>query len=234
MRLRNNLLSLIAGALALVGLTGQAQALGIPVSLSTLVVPGATLVSEDGNFTFSDFAASVTGAISHDLNDYNVQTINSADGPGLGQGFRLTGPFIVADGNVGDMVLSYKVTATPGVAITDAHLYFNGSFNGNNVPPGLAVSVNEDLFSNNQVIGQLSVSKSSGGFGNPTDDVLFSGTSSITVLKDIGLTSYGGTGGSVAHISVVDQTFTVPEPGTLLLGGSGLLGIALLGRKRVR
>lgn len=233
MRLRNHLLSLIAGAFALAGLGGHAQALGIPVPLSTLTA-GGTLVSEDGNFTFSNFAAVVAGAISPDLSNYNVQTVNESDGPGLGQGFRITGPFLVADGNFGDMVLSYTVTAKPGVLITDAHLYFNGSFNGNNVPAGMGVSVNEDLVSNNQLIGQLSVARSSGGFGKATDDALFDGVSSINVLKDIALSSYGGQGGSVAHISIVDQKFTVPEPGTLLLGSVGLVGLAAFGRKRTR
>lgn len=225
MRLRSRLLSLVVGALALVGLAGQAHALGIPVTLASLVVPGATLTSEDGNFTFSDFGASVAGAISHDLNDYNVQTLTS--------GFRLTGAFLVADGNFGDMVLSYTATAKPGVLITDAHLFFNGSFNGNDVPPGMGVGVNETILANDP-IAQLSVAASSGGFVKLTDSAVFAGTPSITVLKDISLSSFGGAGGSVAHISVVDQTFTIPEPGTLLLGSFGLLGLATLGRKRVR
>jgi len=224
-RLRNHLLSLVAGALALVGLGGQAQALGIPVPLSSLVVPGATLVSEDGNFTFGDFGASVSGAISSNLSDYNVQALTS--------GFRVTGAFLVADGNFGDMVLSFSVTPKQGILITDAHLFFNGSFNGN-APPGMGTSVNETIFdSNNDPIAQLSVATSSGGLQKLTDDAIFSPVPSITVLKDIALSSYGGTGGSVAHISIIDQKFTfVPEPGTLLLGSAGLLGIALLGRKR--
>lgn len=224
MRLRNHLLSLVVGALALLGLGGQAQALGIPVPLSSLVVPGATLTSEDGNFTFGDFGASVTGAISSNLDDYNVQALTS--------GFRVTGAFLVADGNFGDMVLSFSVTPKQGILITDAHLFFNGSFNGN-APPGMGTSVNETIFHNNDPIAQLSVATSSGGFQKLTDAVVFDPVPSITVLKDIALSSYGGQGGSVAHISIVDQTFTyIPEPGTLLLGSAGLLGIAVLGRKR--
>jgi len=225
-RLRSNLLSLVVGALALVGLGGQAQALGIPVSLASLVA-GGTLTSEDGNFTFSDFGASVAGAISSNLNDYNVQALTS--------GFRITGAFLVADGNFGDMVLGFRATAKPGIAITDAHLFFNGSFNGNDVPAGMGTSVNETIFVNDIPIAQLSVASSSGGFVKLTDEVVFGATTSIVVLKDIALSSFGGQGGSVAHISIVDQTFTfIPEPGTLLLGSVGLLGLATLGRKRVR
>ncbi len=223
MRLRNHLLSLVAGAIALVGLAGQAQALGIPVSLASLV-GGGTLVSEDGNFTFSNFSATVAGAISSDLNDYNVQALES--------GFRLTGAFLVADGNFGDMVLGYTVTAATGILITDAHLFFNGSFNGG-APPGMGTSVNETLFANGDPIAQLSVATSSGGFQQLTDDAIFDPVTEIEVLKNIALSSYGGQGGSVAHISIVDQKFTfIPEPGTMLLGATGLLGLAALGRKR--
>lgn len=226
MRLRNNLLSLVAGALALVGLGGQAQALGIPVTLASLVVPGATLTSEDGNFTFSGFGANVSGAISHNLSDYNMQALTS--------GFRLTGAFLVADGNFGDMVLSYTATAKPGILITDAHLFANPSFDGIDLPPGMGGGVNETIFSNDIPIAQLSVAASSGGFVKLTDSAVFAGTPSITVLKDISVSSFGGAGGSVTHISVVDQTFTIPEPGTLLLASAGLLGLATLGRKRSR
>lgn len=221
MRLRNHLLSLVAGAIALVGLAGQSQAL--TVSLASLV-GGGTLTSDDGNFTFSDFSANVSGAISTNLNDYNVQTLTS--------GFRITGAFLVADGNFGDMVLGYTVSAKPGILITDAHLFFNGSFNGD-APPGMGTSVNETLFVGDDPIAQLSVATSSGGFQKLTDDVIFEPVQELTVLKNIALSSYGGQGGSVAHISIVDQKFTfIPEPGTMLLGATGLLGLAALGRKR--
>ena len=236
MRLRNNLLSLVVGALALVGLGGQAQGLGIPVTLASLVVPGATLTSEDGKFTFSNFDAAIApgGGLNPDLNLYFVRALAPGDSAAPGAGFRLTGPMMVADGNSGFLQLQYTVSGNNGIRITDAHLWFNGSFNqGAGAPAGLGVGVNEDLFGGTLPLGvSLSVSKSSGGFDKPLDGTVFAPQNTFNVLKDVVLNSYSG--GGTAHISAVDQTFTIPEPGTLLLGSFGLLGLATLGRKRVR
>mgnify|MGYP001428670957 CR=1 FL=1 len=228
MRLRSNLLSLIVGALSLVGLGGQAQALAIPVSLSSLVIPGATLTSEDGNFTFSNFSAITSGAIPHNTGD-NYMVLP------LSNGFELTGGFLVADGNNGDMLLGYTVTAKSGIRITDVHLLMNGTFTGG--VAGNAAAVSETILSGFTPIAILSTSGSSGAGDvvGLTDEFVFgTGYSTLNVKKDISVTTIAGGLRSVAHISVVDQTFTIPEPGTLLLGSFGLLGLASLGRRRVR
>lgn len=225
MRLRNKLLSLVAGALALVGVSGSALA----VPLSTLV-GGASLASLDGTITFSNFSATVTGALSPDLSNYDVQALQT--------GFRITGAFLVADGNVGDMVLSYDATAAQGLVIDSVHLFFNGSFNGgDDAPPGLAAAVTETVFANGDPVENLSVSASSSGFEKLVDNGTIAPVSEISVLKDIALSTYLGDNGegSVAHISIIDQKFTVtPEPGTFMLGAMGLAGLAALGRRRVR
>jgi hypothetical protein len=225
-RLRNKLLSLAVGALALLGVSGSAMA--TTVTLASLVAPGATLTSDDGTLTFSGFSANISGALSTNLANYNVQS--------LANGFRITGAFLVADGNIGDLVLGYTATASQGLQITEVKLFANATFNPKPAPPGLAAGVSETVFSGGNPIGILSVAATSQGFADLTDSAtLAPPVNTITVLKDIALTSSSGGQGSAAHISVVDQTFTVtPEPGTLLLGSAGLLGIAAIGRKRVR
>jgi hypothetical protein len=230
MRLRNKLISLAAGALALIGLSSPAGA--VPL---TDLLAGGTIVSGN-NITFFGFTATILGDISGDPADYDVSALPT--------GFRIIGPFSVADGNAGEMLLSYTAFAAEGV-ISSATLSFNGSFNmnGNVSPPGALAGVNETLCSTEACVpltplfadSNLSVAASSGGLVKLIDTyVLPEAQQFFGVAKDITVSTVG-LDQAVAHISVIDQTFeVVPEPGTLLLGSAGLLGLATLGRKRLR
>jgi hypothetical protein len=63
-------------------------------------------------------------------------------------------------------------------------------------------------------------------------------TNSVDVLKEINLTAVGALlTTATASVSGIEQSFTTqgaatPEPGTLLLGGFGLIGFALVLRRR--
>jgi PEP-CTERM motif len=225
-RLQNKLLSLAAGGLVLVGLTGQASA----TPLSALLVAGATLTSGDGNLTFSNFSAVVTGSLLDTSgNNYDVAALPT--------GFELTGPFLVADGHAGDMVLNYTVTAIQN-GITDVHLFQNGTFTGAGIT-GNAAAVSETVFHSGTPIANLNTIGTSGGAVvlGLTDEATLPGGpfNTLDVKKDISVATIAGGLGSGAHISIIDQTFTtVPEPGTLLLGSAGLIGLVGFGRKRVR
>jgi len=221
-RLRNNLLSLVVGALALVGLSGQAQASSI--TLTQAISSGIS--SLDGNFTFSNFSAVISGMISPNTNDYLITQLTN--------GFELTGPIAVSNGDVGDMVLGYTVTARPNILITDVHLFHNGAST-----TGGVASVVETIFDGSTPIANLFAPGSSDPgdvAGLAVGFVFGRGYSTLNVKKDIAVTAVLSRlrRASSAHISIVDQTFTIPEPGTLLLGSFGLLGLATLGRKRVR
>jgi hypothetical protein len=51
---------------------------------------------------------------------------------------------------------------------------------------------------------------------------------------DLVLTGFWPDQGAISHVSLYGGTTTVPEPGTLILLGSGLFGLALYGRKSVK
>jgi hypothetical protein len=52
-----------------------------------------------------------------------------------------------------------------------------------------------------------------------------------TGVEDLSLEGFWPNGGAISHVALYGGTTTVPEPGTLLLLGSGLVGLALFGRK---
>jgi len=220
-RLRNNLLSLVGGALALVGLSGPAQATSI--TLTQAIASGIS--SLDGNFVFSNFSAHIAGMISGNTNDYLVAQLSN--------GFELIGPFAVSNGDVGEMLLGYTVTARPGILIKDVHLLHNGAST-----TGGSASVVETIFDGVEPIANLFApgSHAPDDVAGLSADFVFGTTySTLNVKKDIAVTAAISRlrRSSDAHISFVDQRWTfVPEPGTLLLGSVGLLGLATLGRKR--
>ncbi len=207
------LAGLAAGGLALA--TAPAQA--VPVtSAGTLKL---------GSLTFSNFSCNKTGSgLPQNCGDIDVET--DANLPGL------TFNSYFADGSEWaageDFVISYAVTDT-GAPITGLDLEFNGTANS---WAGFAISsVTETAYtdpSEKHQVGQLTVDCFD---GQCTDGSVIS-TGSYTTLyvkKDILL---GNLGPGYETISYIDQSFHVPEPMTLALFGTGLLGLGLVQRRR--
>lgn len=196
--------------------TGSAQAL----TLADLAA-GGSLTSGNGLLLFDDFDFVVSGALSTDLSNYSVVALDD--------GFRIAGPIGVAENGVGDLLLEYSVSTTgEGTQISGASLLFNGAASGE----GSLASVSEDFFGRPSpvFIGDLLVGVTGGGISDKTDELGLEPTVELRVLKDILV--IGGEQG-FATISAVDQRFaTVPEPGTALLLGLGLAGLAFAGRRR--
>jgi hypothetical protein len=116
-----------------------------------------------------------------------------------------------------------------GALITDAHLYRDPDM----IPDPLAdgfVTVTETIGAQKMEIYAFSDPALGSSF---EDWVFFEPTSELTlVVKDILVFARVGIG----TVSVIDQTFSrfppIPEPGTAVLLGLGLAGLAATGRKR--
>jgi hypothetical protein len=193
-------------------------------------------VIDDGGFTtsngvtFSNFSVSITGALAGSLTAADLE-LTFEEGSGSA-GFALTGPISAADGELGDVFLSFSVSSAQlidGALLSAINVADGGA--------GALASVDELIRSGaGAFLGLLSTSDTGGpGDGIFDDSISFAGQTSIRVMKDILVDSSllgGGQGGS-ARISFVSQTFTfVPEPGTLLLVLGGLGGLAINGRSR--
>jgi hypothetical protein len=218
--LRNAVVALAAAAL-LAAFGTPAQAL----TLADLAV-GGSFSSLDGRITFSNFDVTVTGSLSTDLDDYAVAA--------LGDGFRIVGAIAAADGNVGSIQLSFEAeTVNVGDAISGASLAGNPFALGE---AGALAAVNEQIFGppgfgGADVLAALGVVATSGGLLDVFDSAAFAPQTRVGVSKGILVLASGE---SAAMLSQVDQRFAVvvPEPGMMVLGALGLLGLATFQGKR--
>lgn len=197
---------------------------GIPLSDLIGGPPVAT-----GDLIFDDFAASITG----DLQDASFYDVAFTSG-----GFDLTGPLGVADGEVGDLALTYSVSSANG--IEGASLFANVASAG----IGAQATVDEVLRTlAGDIVGSMSVVSTGGLTAQSavtvfTDSTTFSPQARLEVVKDILLDSSlssDASGGS-ARVSLVEQRFvaSVPEPTGALLFGLGCVGLHAAGRRRTQ
>ncbi len=217
-------------AIALVLLWGASASATSDLTLADLQ-EGESFLSGDETLKFDDFDIVVTGILDTDpvgedeLLDYEVVILED--------GFRIVGPMGAADGNRGDILVSFNVWG-----LTAAIFGASSFFNGNALGTGALAAVEETLRElegedpQQPPIGSLFVAATGGSEPLKYDETSFDPVMHLRVNKDIIVDSDGGI---ISAISFVDQRYAVvPEPRTVLLvlGGLGMLAVSVRRQRR--
>ncbi len=182
--------------------------------------------------TFQNFSYSTAGTNLMPASSITVNPITTFHDPG----FLFNAPWGVQAGETQGSLIGFTVNVNPGGdLINDLSLaMFGAGFLGTG-----QVSVAEtyclgDTFADscaNGIQGSLLTILNSGQ-SKLTDSVSFSPVSVVDVVKDIELV--GGSNGSAALVSGVQNQFSeVPEPGSMVLLGTGALGLAGVLRRKL-
>ena len=196
---------------------------------ATGIDPGLTLVSGSGQLQFSDFTI------------YTEGDISDADAAGLTiaateNGLSVTGPLTLTNGEAGAIQLIYQVTVLSGPAVNGVTLAADTSIVEGGFPTFAKTDKLVYAGPIPEVLSDLALlahiqTRNFAGRKTVAETAEFAEQTVLTVLDTIRLSS-GGPGGSATLESLSNEYAFVPEPGSLLLLGGGLLGLTRLGARR--
>jgi PEP-CTERM motif len=181
------------------------------------------------NLQFSNFGFQAGGTQPPTAAQIGVLTITTLDN----EGFQFNPAMNVANGNTTDAVISFEVSGLNGTTISDLSILFNGD-PGTGGAASFVETYCTDSF--NTDCNQFSVTNPPGG--NLSKEIDITPTTHLFITKDFGVTAGAD---SVASISKVVNQFsndgpsqTVPEPSSILLLSSGLAGLGIVTRRKLR
>jgi hypothetical protein len=212
---------LAVAALALAGASHAGTCMGGSMAAyDALGAGGCTLTSASGiTLTFSAFSFTDSGANAPTASDVTV----SPTGGTLAFQFNSSWVAIAPPSSLQDATIQFTVASSSPV-IDDVTAALIADFCGG----GGSVSLTESVYSGATAgvgsLGGLNATCTGANVSNGPQTLNFAPQSEITVVKDLGLNS--GAAGSASVSEFSDAISVTPEPGSLMLLGSGLIGLA--------